>query len=108
MVIILSFRIFILSDIDQAYINTPYKTKEIGVFNVFERKQEFSTFLKGNRSFQRFQKKIKANIIVSRTTLCTQKINFCMQKKFFFRKIFVAYEIRFAVGKKLGQIFKIT
>ena len=69
----------------------------------------FSTFLKGNRSFQRFQKNIKANIIVSRTTLCTQKIKFCMQKKFFsFGKMFVAYEIQFAVEKKLGQIFKIT
>ena len=54
---------------------------------------------------------MKANFIVSRTTLCTQNIKFCMQK-FFFEKCLFAYENRFAVEKKskknLGQIFKIT
>ena len=52
----------------KAYINIPNKRK---------------------RNFQRFWKKSytakmrKKNIIVFRTTLCTQKIKFCMQKKVF-------------------------
>ena len=79
------------------HILTPH-TKEIGIFSVFEKK---------NLS----EKKIKADFIVSRTTLCTQNIKFCMQKKNFEKCLF-AYEIRFAVEKKtkkfLGQIFKIT
>ena len=43
------------------------------------------------------EKKIKANFIVSETTLCTQNFQFCMQKKNFRKKFFFAYEIRFAV-----------
>ena len=48
----------------KAYINSPYKK---------------------NRNFQRFWKKVtwkKDSFIVSRTALCTQTTNFCMQKKF--------------------------
>ena len=97
MVIILNVWIFKLSDIDQGIYKHPH-TYEIGIFSVFEEKIWS-------------QKKIKANIIVSRTTLCTQKIKFCMHKNFFEKCLF-AYEIRFAVEKKnkkfLGQIFKIT
>ena len=66
-------------------------TKEIGIFSVFEKK---------NLS----EKKIKANFIVSRTTLCTQNIKFCMQKKICEKCLFV-YEIRFAVEKKNKKIF---
>ena len=50
------------------------------------------------------QKEIKANIIVTRTTLCSQKIKFCMQKKFFEKCLF-AFEIRFAVEKKKQKVF---
>ena len=63
---------------------------EIGIFSVFEKKLS--------------EKKKKAIFIVSRTTLCTQKIKF-------YKRLF-AYKIRFAVEKKskkcLGQVFKIT
>ena len=59
-----------------------------------------NTPYKRNKNFQCFKKKWnekkKAIIIVSRTTLCTQKIKFCMQK-FFFGKCLFAYKIRFAV-----------
>ena len=58
-------------------------------------KKKRSAFLKKKLS----EKKIKANFIVSRTTLCTQNIKFCMQKKNFEKCLF-AYEIRFAVEKK--------
>ena len=44
-------------------------------------------------------KRKKANIIVSRTTLCSEKIKFCMQRKIFGKCLF-AYKIRFAVEKK--------
>ena len=64
---------------------TPH-TKERGIFSVFEEKKLS-------------EKKIKANFIASRTTLCTQNIKFCMQK-FFFEKRLFAYENRFAVEKK--------
>ena len=69
---------------------TPH-TKERGIFSVFEKKK-FS------------EKKIKANFIVSRTTLCTQNIKFCMQN-FFFEKCLFAYQNLFAVEKKNKKIF---
>ena len=58
-------------------------TKEIGIFSVFWKKIKW---------------KKKAIIIVSRTTLCTQKLNFAC-KKFFFGRCLLAYKIRFAVKK---------
>ena len=86
MVIILNFLIFKLSDIDQGIYKHPIQMK-MGIFSVFEEKKLS-------------QKKIKANIIVTRTTLCTQKkINFAC-KNFFFEQCLFAYEIRFAVEKK--------
>ena len=71
--IILHFGIFKLSDIDQGIHQHP-----------IQKKKEFSAFLKKKIS----EKKVKANFIASRTTLCTQNIKFCMQN-FFFRKLFV-------------------
>ena len=54
--------------------------------------------------------KKKSNISISRTTLNTQKIKFCMQI-FFFKKCSFEYENQFAVKKKhkkfLGPISKI-
>ena len=66
------FRIFKLSDIDQGIHKHAIQI---------------------NRNFYCFWKKIKwkkskAKIIVSRTTLCTQKIKLCMQKKFFRKMLF--------------------
>ena len=84
MMIILNFGIFKLSDIDQGVHQHP-----------IQKKKEFSAFLKKKLS----EKKVKANFIASRTTLCTQNIKFCMQN-FFFEKCLFAYENRFAVEKK--------
>ena len=64
-------------------------TKERGIFSVFEKKKLS-------------EKKIKANIIVSRTTLCTQNIKFCMQN-FFFRKMFVCVRKSICSWKKKNQ-----
>ena len=58
MVIFLDFWIFKLSDIDQGIYTHPIQKKRI--FSVFEEKKLG-------------QNKLKANIIVTRTTLCTQK-----------------------------------
>ena len=87
--IILNFGIFKLSDIDQGVHQ-----------HLIQKKKEFSAFLKKKLS----EKKVKANFIASRTTLCTQNIKFCMQK-FFFEKCLFAYENRFAVEKIFGPIF---
>ena len=46
----------------------------------------------------------KANISISRTTLYTQKIKFCMQIFFFFKYLF-EYENQFAVEKIHKQVF---
>ena len=65
-----------------------------------------NTPYKRNMHFQRFwkkklsEKKIKANFIVCRTTLCTQNIKFCMQKNFF-RKKFVCVRNSICGWKKL-------
>ena len=90
MMIILNFWVFKLSNIDQGiYIHTQYK-----------RNKNFQRFWKKNLG----EKKIKAINIVSRTTLCTQKIKFCMQK-FFFRKMFVCVWNSICGWKKTKKIF---
>ena len=69
--------------------------KKIGVFSVFEK----IIRRKGKKIFV-----VSDIIIVSygHTTLWTQKIKFCMQKKsFFFGKCLFEYKIRFALKKKL-------
>ena len=80
----------------KAYINTPYK-----------RNRNFQRFWKKNFS----EKKIKANFIVSRTTLCTQNNKFCMQKKIS-KNVCLRTKFDLRLKKKtkkfLGQIFKIT
>ena len=68
----------------KAYINTPYK-----------KKQEFSAFLKKN-----IREKKKNHIIISRTTLCTQKTKFCMYEKNFGQNL-LAYKIQFVIYKSL-------
>ena len=68
---------------------TPH-TKEIGIFSVLKKKLS--------------EKKIKANFIVSRTTLCTQNIKLCMQKKKF-RKMFVCVRNSICGWKKNKKIF---
>ena len=72
----------------KAYINTP--TKKSSNFQLF-----------GKNILSEMK---KANIIVSRTTLCTQKIKFCMQINFFGKRLF-GYKFRFAVEKKTKKIF---
>ena len=65
MMIILNFSIFKLSDIDQGIHK-----------QATQKKWEFSAFLK-----KKFKKKKKANVLLFRTMLFTQKIKFCMGKK---------------------------
>ena len=97
MMIILNFGIFKLSDIDQGVHQHPV-----------QKKKEFSAFLKKKLS----EKKVKANFIASRTTLCTQNIKFCMQKFFFSKNVCLRTKIDLRLRKKtkkfLGQIFKIN
>ena len=83
MMIILNLWIFKLSDIDQGIHK-----------HAIQKKYEFSAFLK-----KKLNEKKKSNIIVSRTTLRTRKIKFCMQKNSFGKCLF-AYKIRFALEKK--------
>ena len=68
---------------------TPH-TKESGIFSVFEKNIKW--------------KEKKANFIVSRTTLCTQNIKFCMQN-FFFRKMFVCVRKSICGWKKKQKKF---
>ena len=74
----------------KAYINTPYK--KIGIFSVFE------------KIIKRKGKK-NPNISVSRTTLCTQKNYFCMQKSFL-ENVCLRTKKRFAVEKKSKKNFE--
>ena len=64
--------------------------KKRGVLSVFEKNYE--------------EKGKKSNISISRTTLYTQKIKFCMQN-FFFKKCLFEYVNQFAVEKKTQKIF---
>ena len=72
--IISKIRIFKLPDIDQGIQKL-----------VIQKKEEFYAFLK---KISEEKRKEKSNISISRTTLYTQKIKFCMQN-FFFQKMFV-------------------
>ena len=87
MMIILNFGIFKLSDIDQGVHQ-----------HLIQKKKEFSAFLKKKLS----EKKVKANFIASRTTLCTQNIKFCMQK-FFSKNVCLRTKIDLRLKKFLGQ-----
>ena len=87
--IILNFGIFKLSDIDQGVHQHP-----------IQKKKEFSAFLKKKLS----EKKVKANFIASRTTLCTQNIKFCMQI-FFSKNVCLRTTIDLRLKKKNEKIF---
>ena len=52
------------------------------------------------------KKRKKSNISISRTTLYTQKIKFCMQNlKNVFKNCFLGYENQFAVENKNTKVF---
>ena len=69
-------------------------------FHTIQKKEESWAFLKN--FIKRNGKKI--NISISRTTLYTQKIKFCMQN-FFSKKCLFEYENHFAVEKKQKKIW---
>ena len=56
-----------------------------------------------NKPYKKMKRKGKNPACVSRTTLCTQKNNFCIQK-FFLEKNFYPYNIRFAFEKTKENI----
>ena len=66
-----------------------------------QKKEEFKSFLK--KVMKRKEK--KSNISISRTTLYTKKIKFCMQNFFSLKKRSFEYENQFAFEKKTQQIF---